>query len=196
VRVAGRDILLRPGRISDGPAWRTTRLRDEKRLRAAFGHPDRPWDEDCSLIAWTEHVMGQRRAIRAGELQAFLALTTDGQVLGEFSFLIEPRSGAAECSMWTTRALPSEVTRWISAESTLRVLEQPRHVPWVIAPVAAVNPAPGTLLRLAGYEPISTSRLLRPYAGVPTDHVIWRLENTPEIRRHLHEISRQCPDSA
>jgi hypothetical protein len=188
VQISGVDLVLRPARLGDGPAWRRARLDDEQRLRPTLGDPGRSWDQDSSLTAWAEHVLRQRRAVRAGTLTAHLALTGRGEVLGELSFLLEARSGAGECSLWTTRSMPSAATLWAAATTTLGVLDGPTHVPWMVAPVAVGNPAPSRLLTALGYEPAGTSRQLRRYAGRPTDHVVWRLENSAGVRHDLREI--------
>ena len=82
--------------------------------------------------------------------------------------------------------MPHAATTWALAEGVLEVLEGPYGVPWVVAPVAVPNPGPSGLLARGGFEPSGTARQLRPYDGVPTDHVIWRLENTAAVRAHLH----------
>jgi RimJ/RimL family protein N-acetyltransferase len=186
-RVDGVDVVLRRPRLSDGPSWRRARLLDEDRLRPSLSHGDDTWDRQSSLPAWVERVGGQRAAARAGTQVALVLATTSDEVLGEFTFALDERSGLAELSLWTRRSVPREATAWSTAASVLHVLEHPYAVPWVVAPVAVPNPGPTDVLTRAGFEPSATARRLRPYDGVPTDHVVWRLENTATSRARLRD---------
>ncbi len=185
-RIGGVDVVLRPPRISDGPSWRRTRLLDEARLRPSIGHGDESWDAQSSLTAWVERVRHLRAGARDGSTVPFVLATTAGDVLGEIAFTIDARSGLAELSIWTARSVPHDATTWALARGVLNVLEGLRGVPWVVAPVSVTNPGPSGLLARGGFEPSGTAQQLRPYDGVPTDHVIWRLENTSAVRAHLH----------
>jgi hypothetical protein len=184
-RFDGIEVVLRGPRFSDGLSWRQVRLRDEARLRPSFGNRDRGWDEQSSLTAWVERVVDHRAGARAGTIVPFVLATTVDDVLGEFTFAIDGRSGLAEMSLWTARGVPHDLTTWATASAVLGLFDAPQIVPWVVAPVAVTNPAPSGLLARGGFEPSGTARQLRPYDGVPTDHVIWRLENTAAARAHL-----------
>jgi RimJ/RimL family protein N-acetyltransferase len=187
-RVDDVEVLLRRPRLTDGPAWRRVRLADESRLRPAFGDPSASWDVQSSLTAWAERVGELRAAARVGSAMPLVIATTSDDVLGECVFSIDARSGLAELSLWTARGVSRAVTTWATVIGVLRVLEHPRDVPWVVAPVAAPNPGPARLLAEAGFESSGTARLLRPYGGTPTDHTIWRLENTPQTRDRLRAL--------
>jgi RimJ/RimL family protein N-acetyltransferase len=187
-RIDELDVVLRRPRLTDGPEWRRVRLADESRLRPAFGHGDAPWGEQSSLTAWADRVHSLREATRAGAMVPFVFATTAGRFLGECVFSIDARSGLAELSLWTGRAVPHSVSTAATAHGVLRMFERPSSVPWMIAPVAASNPGPTRLLAEAGFEPGATARRLRLYDGEPTDHVVWRLENTERTRAHLRGV--------
>jgi RimJ/RimL family protein N-acetyltransferase len=187
-RVDDVEVVLRRPRLTDGPGWRRVRLAAEARLRGAFGHGDESWDEQSSLVTWADHVHETRAATRAGAMVPYVFVTADGQFLGECIFTISARSGLAELSLWTARSVPHSVSTAATAHGVLRMLEHPPAVPWVVAPVASSNPGPARLLAEAGFEPGATARRLRLYDGVPTDHVIWRIENTERTRDHLRGL--------
>jgi RimJ/RimL family protein N-acetyltransferase len=129
-----------------------------------------------------------RDAARAGSTVPYVFATTYGRFLGECVFSIDARSGLAELSLWTGRAVPHSVSTAATAHGVLRMFEQQPAVPWMVAPVASANPGPARLLAEAGFEPGATARRLRLYDGVPTDHVVWRLENTERTRAHLRGV--------
>jgi RimJ/RimL family protein N-acetyltransferase len=188
VRIDDVDVMLRPPRLTDGPEWRRVRIADESRLRAAFREGDASWAEQSSSTAWADRLLMLRGGARAGSIVPFVFATTDDHLLGECVFSIDPRSGLAELSLWTARAVPHSVSTAATALGVLRMFEHPPAVPWMVAPVASSNPGPARLLAEAGFEPGATARRLRLYDGVPTDHVIWRLENTERTRTHLRGV--------
>lgn len=181
-QVDGTTILLRRARISDGPPWRAARLRDADRLRPAFG-------DDVSLTAWVEHVLEDREATGQGVLEPLLAVDDEGNVLGECTFSLDRRSGLAECSMWAVSATTPVQTTWIIVSAALWLLERRPTIPWIVAPVAVGNPGPARMLTASGFERAAVARELRAYDGVPTDHDIWRLENTPAVRERLRVLA-------
>lgn len=180
--VDGVEVVLRAARLSDGPGWRTTRLRDRERLRPAFGGDD-------SLVAWADHVLADRDAMRAGTLVPFVAVTADGRFVGECSFAIDARSSVAECSIWTASPPAPRASVQLLAGGILRLLEARPGTPWVIAPVAVGNQGPVRLFTTCGFERAGVSRELRLYDGVPTDHDVWRLEITPDALARLRELA-------
>lgn len=180
--VDGSDLLLRRARISDGPPWRAARLRDAHRLRAAFG-------DDVSLTDWVDHVLADRRQTRQGSLEPLLAVDGRNRVVGECSFAIDGRSGLAECSMWTVSQTTHVQTTWVIVSAALWLLERRPTIPWIVAPVAVGNPGPARMLTASGFERAAVARQLRVYDGVPTDHDIWRLENTPAVRERLRVLA-------
>lgn len=187
-RTADVDVVLRRPQLTDGPEWRRIRLADESRLGPSFGHDDASWDEQSSLTAWADRVHALRAEARAGAMVPFAFATTDGRFLGECLFSIDARSGLAELSLWTGRAVPHDAATAATARGVLRMFEHPRTVPWIVAPVASSNPGPARLLAEVGFEPGGTARRLRLYDGAPTDHVVWRLENTERTRAHLRRV--------
>lgn len=181
--VDGTEVVLRAAHLSDGPGWRVVRLRDRDRLRPAFG-------DDDSLVTWADHVLADRDAMRAGGLVPFVAVTHDGQFVGECSFAIDARSAVAECSIWTASRPAPRASVWLLASAILRLLEARPATPWVIAPVAVGNPGPVRLFTTCGFERSGVSRELRLYDGVPTDHDVWRLEITPDAVARLRDLAR------
>lgn len=182
-------VVLRPPRLTDGPAWRRVRLTDEARLAPSFGDGEHAWHEQSTLTAWADRLHAMRAARRDGVMVPYVYSTPDGRFLGECLFSIDARSGLAELSLWAARGVPHDATTAATARGVLRMLEQPPAVPWVVAPVAAGNPGPGRLLSEIGFEAgATTARRLRIYRGEPTDHVVWRLGNTERGRAHLREL--------
>lgn len=180
--VDGVEVVLRAARLSDGPGWRTVRRRDRDRLRPAFGIDD-------SLVTWADHVLADRDAMRTGALVPFVAVTADGEFVGECSFAIDARSSVAECSIWTASRPAPRASVWLLAAAILRLLVACPRMPWVIAPIAVGNRAPVRLFTTCGFEQVGMSRDLRLYDGVPTDHDVWRLEITPDALAHLRELA-------
>jgi RimJ/RimL family protein N-acetyltransferase len=191
VRIDDLDVVVRPPRLTDGPEWRRARLADESRLRAAFGQGDASWQQQSSSTAWADRLHMLRDGARAGTVVPFVFVTTDDRLLGECVFGIDARSGLAELSLWTGRAVPHSVSTAATALAVLRMFEHPPAVPWVVAPVASSNPGPARLLAEAGFEQGATARRLRLYDGAPTDHAIWRLENAERTRTHLRDVLRR-----
>ncbi|MGJ9423786.1 GNAT family N-acetyltransferase [Aeromicrobium sp. CF3.5] len=183
VRIGDDLIFLRQARWSDGPAWVATRRRDGQRMRNVFG--------ETSLTTWVEHLVEQRRAVRAGLRVPLLATHVDGRVLGEVNFHLDPTTGSAEISFWFARGTSRDVTAWVTASSLLRLYQLPARVPRVMAPIAANNPGPRRLLAHWGFTERAVSRELRPYDGVPVDHDIWWLERDAD---QLADLARGMTD--
>lgn len=180
---------MRRARLSDGPAWRRARLLNESRLRPAMSDGHDGWDRQSSLTAWADHLREQRAATRTGAMVPYLLATTDDEVLGECTFSFDERSGLAELSLWSIGAASHALARWATATGILQLFEDPDPVPWVVGPVAVTNRGPAGLLAVAGFESVGVARQLRVYDGAPTDHEMWRMENSAATRAHLRMLA-------
>lgn len=177
-RLGDDVVVLRPPHLLDGPAWRQTCLHDADRLKASFGSPDDDWDEAVSLTAWADKVTTQRAAARAGRLIPLILANGSGDVLGEISFAIDPRTGVAELSIWLSSTAPAAARVWAWRTSVDFVLALPNAVRGVVAPVAVTNPGPVRTLTQLGFICRATARQLRPFDDIRTDHDIWWLPRT------------------
>lgn len=167
VRIGDELLGLRRARWSDGPAWVRTRRGEGERMSAVFG--------ETTMTTWVEHLLEQRRAVRAGLRVPFLAVHTDGRVIGEFNFHLDPATGSAEISLWFARGTSRAVTEWIVASAMFRLYQLPARIPRTIAPIAAQNPGPRRLLAHWGFIETGTARELREFGGERVDHDIWWL---------------------
>lgn len=181
VRVGDRLATLRPPRISDGPAWRATCLREEARLKDSFGAPGVPWSTSVSLVSWADRVMQQRASAKAGLLVPYVVTYDNGAVAGEISFAIDPRTATAEVSLWITKETPKALRTWLIGMSMLRIFSLPQPIERVVAPVAVGNPGPTQVFTLLGFTKQATARELRAYGGAVVDHDIWWLDRSDDL---------------
>ena len=94
----------------------------------------------------------------------------------------------SQLALTVSTTTPGQTT-WIIVSAALWLLERRPAIPWIVAPVAVGNPGPARMLTASGFEQAAVARQLRVYAGVPTDHDIWRLENTPTVRERLRVLA-------
>lgn len=179
-RFGDHVVVLRPPHLLDGPAWRRTCLHDADRLKPSFGSPDVDWNESVTLTAWADKVTTQRAAARAGRLIPLVLTSNTGNVLGEISFAIDPRSGVAELSIWMSGTAPAAARAWAWRTSLDFVLALPGTVRGVVAPVAVTNVRPVRMLTELGFNRRATAKQLRPSDGIPTDHDVWWLPRTAQ----------------
>lgn len=181
IRMQDDLVVMRPPRLSDGPAWRATCLREEERLNDVFGSPDQSWSRSVSLTTWADRVGHQRRATRAGLLVPYVVSYGDGRVTGEISFAIDPRTATAEVSLWIARETPKPLRTWMIGMSLLRIFSLPQAIHRVVAPVAVDNPGPQRVFELLGFTKEATSRELRLHGGHRADHDIWWLDRSSDL---------------
>ncbi|MBP2391681.1 GNAT family N-acetyltransferase [Aeromicrobium fastidiosum] len=190
-RFGNHDLVLRPPQLLDGPGWRHTCLREADRLKPSIGAADVDWEKSVSLTSWADKVTAQRAAARAGRLVPLVLANGGGDVLGEISFAVDPRTGVAELSIWLSANTSAPARAWAWRTALTRVVGLPAAVRGVVAPVAVTNTGPGRMLTELGFTRRATTRQLRPYDGVPTDHDIWWLPRTtpaeaaPDLARQV-----------
>lgn len=177
-RFGNHDLVLRPPQLLDGPSWRHTCLREADRLQPSIGSADVDWDASVSLTSWADKVAAQRAAARAGRLVPLVLVNGGGDVLGEISFAIDPRTGVAELSIWLSANTSAPARAWAWRTALTHVVGLPATIHGVVAPVAVTNLAPGRMLTELGFTRRATARQLRPYDDVPTDHDIWWFPRT------------------
>lgn len=176
---------LRRLRLSDGPAWQRARRAAEQRLAGSFDQAGLSFSRSTSLTAFADTWWSNRHEVRAGRYVPFVAIRDHGDVVGELAFVIDPRTGVAEASLWADQSLSPGATTWIAAAGLLRMLALPQGVVGILAPVAVDNPGPARLLQQFGFEHRGLARQLRRHHGQVVDHDVWWLE--PD-ERHLARL--------
>lgn len=196
IRIGDDLVVMRPPRLSDGPAWREACERDAHLLRDSFVTPGLTWEQSISLTAWADRVAQQRSAVDAGSLVAYVVAYDDGRVAGEISFAIDARTAAAEVSLWVARDTPKQVRTWMIGMALLRIFSLPRPVRRVVAPVAVMNPGPVRLFELLGFSKEATARELRLYGDEIVDHDIWWLNPGDELLTRFGRVLASFDPSA
>lgn len=96
---------------------------------------------------------------------------------------VDPVTATGEISVWSV-ARPASVVPWAASAIVLAGFDL-LGLARVVAPVAVVNRGPLRALGRMDWVRAANRRSLREYEGVPREHGIWVLENTPAVRRRL-----------
>ncbi|CAM3350569.1 GNAT family N-acetyltransferase [Tsukamurella hominis] len=190
-RIGEHVVELRAPRLADAASWRRTCLEHEKRLRPAFGSPGTDWDAEHSAAAWAADWW---RAHRDPDVLLSRVLTVeDGaedRVVGAQRFAgRDPRTGHTESSTWIA-GLPNSktVAMWMSARNTLDLFVQNPDLPLLVTPQTTDNKPAMALAEALGFTYLQTLQRLREFDGVPADHTVYYLRNTPDSRRRLESV--------
>ncbi|ORB48364.1 hypothetical protein BST43_24955 [Mycobacteroides saopaulense] len=201
VEIDGMTVMLRTPRLSDGPSWRETNLRYEKRLAPAFGRTDMSWAAAHSPYMWIDTWKQALADVARGGASYLLVHLDAGRerVLGHLSMAgRHPRTGGTEVSTWTA-GVPHTVTKWAQTSLIIAGFEANPDVPHAVAPLAVQNVAVQKLAESVGWSQLQTCRRLREYGGRPTDHQIWFQSNSTEnlatLRRARDALSNNMPSS-
>lgn len=197
LRCANGDVLwIRPPKYSDGPSWRDTCRRESDRLAHVLGDVDEGWEASTSLVAWAERLRNQRTASRQGLAISTVVAFGDGQIAGEVSFAVDPRTSVVEASIWLSETLPNDARAWVVAMCLIRVCSLPDPIAGIVAPVAISNPGPGPLFTAIGFERTGRCRQLRRYDGAWTDHDIWWLDSRQSILGRVGQLLAALPGAS
>ena len=193
LRAGSTEYSVRRPRIRDYPHWRRTRIDEKARLAAAFGSPDADWPDLHSPSAWVEWVTSVRSAARRREALPFVLLEhgADGpRLVGEIGVgAVDPRTGTGELYAWAVRTAP-EVVPWAVAQVISRTFDPPFALDRIVAPTARGNRSVHRALEVLRFEHRATRRRFRMYAGEPTDHDLWVMDNTPHNRARIRRLAK------
>lgn len=193
-------VMLRKPRLSDGPSWRETNLRYERRLAPAFAHQEMSWPEAHSPYMWV-HTWRQALADTARGWVSYLLVHLDSGQERVAGHLVmagrHPRTGGTEVSTWTA-GVPHSVTMWAQTALIIAGFEADPHVPHAVAPLAVQNVAVHRLAQAVGWSRLQTCRRLRIFDGAPSDHEIWfqanSAENLAALRGKRDALSNGAPE--
>lgn len=179
--------LRMPGRRDFG-TWRAVRLARSRLLEPTFGEAGRSWGELNTRAVWVERVL--TAAVRRPPMYVITEDVGAGSaVIGEMGVAgVDRLSNAGELSGW---AFPSrrgvDIAAWATRALLLRSFTGRNPLSWMVAPVSATNPGPVRQLAAIGFEKEATMRSQRRYAGVPADHDLWVLHNSPAAVSRIRE---------
>lgn len=182
---------LRPPRLGDFSTWRDARITHAPLLAPAFGSSASQWSVDSTPEAFLQALWRSRAAARAARgLPGIVTELHPGgeRVVGEFSVCaVDPVTATGELSVWSV-ASPASLVPWAASTVVLAGFEL-LGLNRVIAPVALANRGPLRALGRMEWVHAANRLALREYQGVPHEHGVWVLENTPEVCRRLEGLA-------
>lgn len=177
VDVAGRRLVLRTPRMSDGPRWRAIRLADRERIEPWWVSSSLSWPQRHTEAAWVSWWLGTRRAARAGRALP-LVVEIDGRFAGQCGLdWIDGFTGTGELGVWLDSRVSGQgfgaVAIALLVDYAFGVLGLHR----VSAPVRTDNEAAGRTMQRAGLVREGTMASFLDVGGDaggrPRDHDLW-----------------------
>lgn len=173
IGVAGRQLVLRSPRMSDGPDWCAIRLAERERIEPWWVSSAMSWEQRHTEAAWVSSFLATRRAARAGRALP-LMVEVDGKLAGQCGLdWIDRFTATGELGIW----LDSRVGRHgMGAVATAALVDYAFGVLGlhrVTAPVRTDNDAAARTMRRAGLIREGTMVAFLDVGGAPRDHDLW-----------------------
>lgn len=149
----GARLRLRPVLRTDGPAWRSQRIEDQRSLQPVEPTLPTSWQEAHTRNAWWNHLMFLRDSARGGMVVP-MAIEVNGQFRGQVTLGNIQHGGISEC--WIGYWVHSRVHRAgiATAACALGVDHAFRRVGLhrVTATYMPENPSSGKVLKANGFR--------------------------------------------
>jgi ribosomal-protein-alanine N-acetyltransferase len=173
--VAGRQVVLRSPRMSDGPQWRAIRVAERERIEPWWVSSSLTWEQRHTEAAWVSSWLATRRAARAGRALP-LVVEVDGKLAGQCGLdWIDRFTATGELGLW----LDSRVgKRGMGAVATAALIDYAFGVLGlhrVTAPVRTDNGAASRTMQRAGLIREGTMSAFLDVGGQPRDHDLWAI---------------------
>ncbi|MEO7127143.1 MAG: GNAT family protein [Nakamurella sp.] len=170
------DVMLRPLRRRDGPAWRKIRLRDRIWIQRWDATSPATWAERHSVSAWRVHFALMRHAARHGGCLPF-AVTVDGTFVGQVT--LGGITRGALSSAWVGYWVSSSVARHgvATAAVALAVIHAlgPARLHRVEATIDPENAASRAVAQHLGMREEGLLRRYLDIDGAWRDHILFAI---------------------
>ncbi|QYB03080.1 GNAT family N-acetyltransferase [Rhodococcus sp. USK10] len=193
VVVAGQEVALRSPRLSDAPAWREIRLRDQRLIEPYWVSSALSWPERHTEATWVDECLQSRKAARAGSALP-LVVEIDGRFAGQCNLeRIDVRTKTAELGIWLdARVTGKGVCAGVGvllAEYAISTLGLRR----VTAPICVDNAAAAKRAERMGLRREGTMASFLDVGGRRRDHDLWAI--TPEMWALAPKTGDPHPDT-
>lgn len=178
VQVAGRELVLRTPRMSDGPDWCAVRIAERERIEPWWLTSSLSWEQRHTEAAWVSSWLATRRRARA-ERALPLVVEVDGRLAGQCGLeWIDPFTASGELGIWMDSKIARSGCGVVAAALVVDYAFDELGLRRVTAPVCTANSPAANGCRRLGMVREGTMASFLDVGGQRRDHDLWAI--TPE----------------